>query len=142
MLKPTAEPNPAACKPPRFLQACAHQIHLKDQCVVAQASDVHKQATSGTVLCVQHPPVYTLGAGSTLQNALFDTANAPIPLHRTERGGEITYHGPGQLVAYPIINLKHFQPDLHQYLRQLEEIVIRYGPTNYMFLHLPCSHDV
>ena len=108
------------------MQACTEQIRLKDK--LLRGEQVYSEdpvEASGTILCVQHPSVYTLGAGSTVQNALFDTAKPPIPLHRTERGGEITYHGPGQLVVYPVINLKHFKPDLHQYLRQLEEVVIR-----------------
>lgn len=75
---------------------------------------------------MQHPPVYTLGAGSTVDNALFDLASPPAPLFRTERGGEITYHGPGQLVVYPVLDLKRFRPDLHWYLRQLEDVVIRH----------------
>lgn len=55
----------------------------------------------------------------------FDPSNPPLPLHRTERGGEVTYHGPGQLVMYPILNLQRLEPDLHLYLRGLEETVIR-----------------
>ncbi len=73
----------------------------------------------------QHPPVYTLGAGSTLDNLRFSPDAPPFPLYRTERGGEVTYHGPGQLVLYPIVNLRNHQQDLHWYLRGLEEIVIR-----------------
>ena len=60
------------------------------------------------LLLVQHPPVVTLGTGSTPDNLKFDpdAPDAPFPVHRTERGGEATYHGPGQLVLYPIINLQ------------------------------------
>jgi hypothetical protein len=57
------------------------------------------------VFILQHPPVYTLGAGSTTDHLRFDPAHPPAPLYRTERGGEVTYHGPGQLVVYPILNL-------------------------------------
>ncbi|KAK9829378.1 hypothetical protein WJX72_005482 [[Myrmecia] bisecta] len=77
------------------------------------------------ILLLQHPSVYTLGAGSTEDNLRFDPSHPPFPLYRTERGGEVTYHGPGQLVLYPIMNLRRHQPDLHWYLRQLEEVVIR-----------------
>ncbi|CAL8468759.1 g8299 [Coccomyxa elongata] len=80
---------------------------------------------AGLLLLVQHPPVYTLGSGSSLNHLGFDPASPPHPLFRTERGGEVTYHGPGQLVVYPIINLRRFQPDLHWYLRSLEEVIIR-----------------
>lgn len=55
----------------------------------------------------------------------FDFENPPLPLHRTERGGLITYHGPGQLVGYPLLDLNRFKKALHWYLRQMEEVVIR-----------------
>ena len=58
------------------------------------------------LLLLQHPPVYTLGTGSTLANLRFDPGQPPFELHRTERGGEATYHGPGQLVVYPILDLR------------------------------------
>ncbi|EFJ49466.1 hypothetical protein VOLCADRAFT_59336, partial [Volvox carteri f. nagariensis] len=77
------------------------------------------------LLLLQHPPVYTMGAGSTTDNLRFPPGSPPIPLFRTERGGEVTYHGPGQLVMYPILDLQALKPDLHWYLRQLEEVVIR-----------------
>lgn len=51
-----------------------------------------------TIILAQHKPVYTLGAGSTLENFKFDTNDAPHPIYRTERGGEVTYHGPGQVI--------------------------------------------
>ncbi|KAK7305081.1 hypothetical protein VNO77_42981 [Canavalia gladiata] len=78
-----------------------------------------------TLIILQHPSVYTLGTSSTEENLKFDLKNAPFHIHRTERGGEVTYHGPGQLVMYPIINLRRHKMDLHWYLRTLEEVVIR-----------------
>ncbi|NJM76137.1 MAG: lipoyl(octanoyl) transferase LipB [Acaryochloridaceae cyanobacterium RU_4_10] len=84
-----------------------------------------------TLILLEHPPVYTLGQGSTLAHLKFDPDVASYELHRIERGGEVTYHCPGQIVGYPILNLKFFQPDLHWYLRQLEEVILqtldRYG---------------
>jgi lipoyl(octanoyl) transferase len=77
------------------------------------------------LILLEHPPVYTLGQGATLANLKFDPHTAPYELHRTERGGEVTYHCPGQVVGYAIVNLKLFQPDLHWYLRQLEEVIIQ-----------------
>ena len=77
-----------------------------------------------TLILLEHPPVYTLGTGSSLNHLRFDPGTAPYELYRTERGGEVTYHCPGQLVGYPILNLRHFQTDLHWYLRQLEEVII------------------
>ncbi|XP_040867701.1 octanoyltransferase LIP2p, chloroplastic [Glycine max] len=78
-----------------------------------------------TLIILQHPSVYTLGTASTEGNLKFDMKNAPFNIYRTERGGEVTYHGPGQLVMYPIINLRRHKMDLHWYLRTLEEVVIR-----------------
>jgi lipoyl(octanoyl) transferase len=78
-----------------------------------------------TLILLEHPPVYTLGQGATLEHLKFDPEAAPYELHRTERGGEVTYHCPGQIVGYVILNLKLFQTDLHWYLRQLEEVVIQ-----------------
>ncbi len=77
------------------------------------------------LLLVEHPPVYTLGQGSTLAHLKFSIDAPPYPLFRTERGGEVTHHCPGQLVGYPILDLKRHRPDLHWYLRQLEEVVIQ-----------------
>ncbi|XP_030472041.2 octanoyltransferase LIP2p2, chloroplastic-like [Syzygium oleosum] len=78
-----------------------------------------------TLIVLQHQPVYTMGAGSSEEYLNFDMENAPFDVHRTERGGEVTYHGPGQLVMYPIINLRNHKMDLHWYLRSLEEVVLR-----------------
>ncbi|KAF3323615.1 plastidial lipoyltransferase 2-like protein [Carex littledalei] len=84
-----------------------------------------EEDSSDTVIVLQHPSVYTLGTGSLEEHMNFDMDNAPFEVYRTERGGEVTYHGPGQIVVYPILNLRHHQMDLHWYLRSLEEVVIR-----------------
>lgn len=78
-----------------------------------------------TIIVLQHPPVYTLGTGSSEEYLNFDVKNPPYDVFRTERGGEVTYHGPGQLVVYPIVNLRNHNMDLHWYLRALEEVVIQ-----------------
>ena len=78
-----------------------------------------------TLILLQHPPVYTLGHGADARFLKFDPDQAGYEIHRTERGGEVTYHCPGQLVGYPILNLRRHRQDLHWYLRQLEEVVIR-----------------
>ncbi|KAG1368533.1 octanoyltransferase LIP2p, chloroplastic [Cocos nucifera] len=80
---------------------------------------------SDTLIVLQHPPVYTLGTSSSEKYLNFDIQNSPYDIHRTERGGEVTYHGPGQLVMYPILNLRYHKMDLHWYLRSLEEVIIR-----------------
>eukprot|EP00793_Prasinoderma_coloniale_P004323 PRCOL_00000083-RA len=75
----------------------------------------------------EHPPTYTLGTGSTLEHVRFDPSAPPhgAAVYRVERGGEVTYHGPGQLVLYPVLDLRRYERDLHWYMRQLEEVVIR-----------------
>ena len=77
------------------------------------------------LILLEHPPVYTLGQGSSSEFLKFDPAQSSHLLCRTERGGEVTYHCPGQIVGYPILNLRYYQQDLHWYLRQLEEVLIR-----------------
>jgi len=77
------------------------------------------------LILLEHPCVYTLGTGSDLKFLKFDPDRSPWEIHRIERGGEVTYHCPGQLVGYPILNLKYYQTDLHWYLRQLEEVIIQ-----------------
>jgi lipoyl(octanoyl) transferase len=74
-----------------------------------------------TLLLLEHPPIYTIGSGGSDKNIL-DPSVAAV---RINRGGDITFHGPGQLVGYPIIDLSRRGRDLHRYLRFLEEIVIR-----------------
>ncbi|GJD17930.1 lipoate-protein ligase B [Rivularia sp. IAM M-261] len=76
------------------------------------------------LILVEHPPVYTLGQGANPEFLKFDLSSNLYEVHRIERGGEVTYHCPGQIVGYPILNLHRYQPDLHWYLRQLEEVLI------------------
>jgi len=90
------------------------------------------------LILLEHEPVYTLGTASKLEYVLFEAealrrgqqsdaggTDTEMPmLVRTERGGEVTYHGPGQLVVYPILNLNRHKKDLHWYLRSLEDVVI------------------
>lgn len=77
------------------------------------------------LLLVEHPPVYTLGTGSKLEFLKFDPESSDYEVYRTERGGEVTYHCPGQLVGYPILALRAYRQDLHWYLRQLEAVILR-----------------
>ncbi|XP_062204573.1 uncharacterized protein LOC133906635 [Phragmites australis] len=80
---------------------------------------------SDTLIALQHSPVYTLGTGSSEDYLHFNVGEAPFEIHRIKRGGEVTYHGPGQLVMYPILNLRYHKTDLHWYLWSLEEVIIR-----------------
>ena len=90
-----------------------------------QQARIKDGTISDALMILEHPPVYTLGTGSSLEFLKFDHLETEYELYRVERGGEVTYHCPGQLVAYPILNLKHYQQDLHWYLRQLEQVVIQ-----------------
>lgn len=76
------------------------------------------------LILLEHPPVYTLGKAASLDFLKSDPAALGIQLFRTGRGGQITYHGPGQLVAYPILALEPERRDLHRYLRDLEQVVL------------------
>jgi len=75
-------------------------------------------------LLLEHDPVYTIGRTPD-QTSLRDAAHLPHPVVQINRGGQATYHGPGQLVGYPILDLRNHGQDLHQYLRALEELLIR-----------------
>jgi len=75
-----------------------------------------------TLLLVEHPHVITLGRSTRRENLL---APADTPVFEIERGGDITYHGPGQLVGYPLFRLREHERDLHLYMRRLEETVLR-----------------
>ncbi len=90
--------------------------------------DQHVQAiltgTGGdTILLLEHLPVYTIGRLRD-RSSLRDPTSLPYPVHEINRGGQATYHGPGQLVGYPILNLTSRGKDLHEHLRKLEDALI------------------
>ena len=83
--------------------------------------------TPNHFLYVEHPHVYTLGKSGDISNLLVDEkvlADKGATFYKINRGGDITYHGPGQIVGYPILDLDNFFTDIHKYLRFLEEMVI------------------
>ena len=93
---------------------------------------LHGQRVEGTIsdtlLLLEHPPTITVGKSGNLDNVLISRwrlARQGISLFFIDRGGDVTYHGPGQLVGYPIIDLKERGKDLHRYVRNLEEVIIR-----------------
>jgi lipoyl(octanoyl) transferase len=90
--------------------------------------DAHEQQqTQNHLIFVEHPHVYTLGKSGKPQNLLLDEEGLKTrhaSYYKINRGGDITYHGPGQLVGYPILDLDNFFTDIHLYLRTLEEAVI------------------
>ena len=105
-----------------FSAAIARKKEHREQQKREKASAQHH------VLLCEHPPVITLGRGADANHLLTDVAqlaNSGIELYYVNRGGDITYHGPGQLVVYPILDLSCFFEDLHRYLRCLEEVVIQ-----------------
>lgn len=83
--------------------------------------------TMDYLLFVEHPPVYTLGKSGDPAHILIseqERLERSIAYYPTNRGGDITFHGPGQLVGYPILDLEHFETDIARYLRKLEEVII------------------
>lgn len=103
-----------------YTQALAWQEELVQQRCRGEIGD--------TLLLLEHPPVFTLGRGADARHIL--TAHQ-IPVHRVSRGGEVTFHGPGQLIGYPILDLTGHGRDVHLYLRTLEialiEVLAAYG---------------
>ena len=81
-----------------------------------------------TLILVEHPPVFTIGKRGSRENILVSEEKLlkeKIKIYETDRGGDITYHGPGQIVGYPIIDLKSYDRDIHLYLRNIEEVIIK-----------------
>ena len=90
-----------------------------------QTQRVKNPNLDDVLILLEHPPVYTLGKGASTEFLKFNPIDKnTYEVHRVERGGEVTYHCPGQLVGYPILNLVRHQQDLHWYLRQLEQVLI------------------
>ena len=96
-----------------YAEAYEHQKELVEARIAGRVPDL--------LLLTEHEPVVTRGRGTEPEA----TAGVDVPVFEIERGGEATYHGPGQLVAYPILALEEGRRDLHRYLRDLEEVVIR-----------------
>jgi lipoyl(octanoyl) transferase len=91
-------------------------------------SPENQQAISHELLFVEHPHVYTLGKSGKPEHLLLNEAElraAEATYYKINRGGDITYHGPGQLVVYPLLDLEQFKTDIHWYMRSLEEAVIQ-----------------
>lgn len=97
----------------------AEGLRIQEAHVAAILSD----AGGETILLLEHQPVYTIGRLRD-QSSLRDSASLPYPVHEINRGGQATYHGPGQLVGYPILDLNRRGKDLHEHLRKLEDALI------------------
>jgi len=107
-----------------------YQEKLFQETLAIKVKNRREETTINTrnhFLFVEHPHVYTLGKSGAISNLLVDE-NALIAkgakFYKINRGGDITYHGPGQIVGYPILDLDNFFTDIHKYLRLLEEMVI------------------
>jgi lipoyl(octanoyl) transferase len=94
-------------------------LRLQEQYVAA----ILDGSGGDTILLLEHEPVYTIGRLRD-QSSLRDPASLPYPVHEINRGGQATYHGPGQLVGYPILDLTPRGKDLHEHLRKLEDTLI------------------
>tara|TARA_B100000768_G_scaffold163820_1_gene165326 strand:- start:4935 stop:5630 length:696 start_codon:yes stop_codon:yes gene_type:complete len=110
--------------------ALDYQLKLFNEIVDAKISNRRKNTniiTKNHLIFVEHNSVYTLGKSGEINNLLMnkeDLKNNNIKFYKTNRGGDITYHGPGQIVCYPILDLDNFFTDIHKYLRFLEETII------------------
>ena len=118
-----------------FADAWKLQTELNQQLIAWKRGDRQARQPHYLLFC-EHPPVYTLGKSGSETHLQIDDrqrADMEIEYFRINRGGDITYHGPGQLVVYPIFDLDRFFTDVHRYVRYLEEAVIRllahYGLT-------------
>jgi lipoyl(octanoyl) transferase len=98
----------------------ADALALQEQLVADKRGD---QSLGDELLLLEHDPVYTIGRTPN-QSSLRGAAHLPYPLFPINRGGQATYHGPGQLVGYPIIDLRRCGQDLHRYLRWLEDLLV------------------
>lgn len=103
-------------------------VNLKLQNRKNELANLPQTTTENHLIFCEHPHVYTLGKSGSLDNLLLNQEQLKehqATFYKINRGGDITYHGPGQLVAYPILDLDHFFTDIHKYLRLLEEAVIK-----------------
>jgi lipoyl(octanoyl) transferase len=96
-----------------------------ERAVIWQEALVARRLAGGpdALLLLEHPPVYTLGRGADPVH-LRAAATGNVPVVRTHRGGQVTYHGPGQLVGYPILGLRELRPDVRWYVGMLEQVLV------------------
>lgn len=102
-------------------------VELKSENRARVASGLKPLPVPHYLLVCEHTPVYTIGKSGDVSNLLIDELalqTAGVQFVKTNRGGDITFHGPGQLVAYPILDLDDFFTDIHRYMRTLEETII------------------
>lgn len=103
------------------------QLAVNDPHLVQEPTANCQLQTEHYLLFVEHPPVYTLGKSGNIENVLINEemrSRKGIEFFRTNRGGDITFHGPQQIVGYPILDLEKFETDIGKYLRKIEEMII------------------
>ena len=114
-----------------YNEAYKYQLNLFNKILdikISNRKNELKKLTSNHLIFVEHLNVYTLGKSGKHSNLLIskdELKNKKIQFIKTNRGGDITFHGPGQIVCYPILDLDNFFTDLNKYLRSLEEVVIK-----------------
>ena len=114
-----------------YNEAYKYQLNLFNKIIdikISNRKNKVKKLTSNHLIFVEHLNVYTLGKSGKHSNLLIskdELKNKKIQFIKTNRGGDITFHGPGQIVCYPILDLDNFFTDLNKYLRSLEEVVIK-----------------
>jgi lipoyl(octanoyl) transferase len=109
-------------------QLLLENLELKTAARNAQKVDPFSVSTTHHLLFCEHHPVYTLGKSGDFSNVLLNESELMernIEFFRTNRGGDITFHGPGQIVGYPIFDLEKFTTDIGVYLRNIEEVIIK-----------------
>ena len=113
-----------------YKEAWDYQNELFQQIIEIKLDNRNKETNNPTpnyFLFTEHPHVYTLGKSGDLNNLLLSEKqleNKGITFFKSNRGGDITYHGPGQIVGYPILDLDNFFTDIHKFMRNLEEVII------------------
>ncbi len=110
-----------------YLPAWDLQRRVQQRLIRAKRGDP-PESIPHVLLLVEHPPVYTLGKSGDESNLLLSEdalVRHGASFHRIDRGGDVTFHGPGQIVGYPLLDLERFFTDVHRYLRMLEETIIR-----------------
>jgi lipoyl(octanoyl) transferase len=122
-----AKPASGELRPPDLRVRCLGRMNFADALGLQEEIVAKKREDPShpdELLLLEHEPVYTIGRTPD-QSSLLGAAHLPHPLFAINRGGQATYHGPGQLMGYPIIDLRGCGQDLHRYLRWLEQLLIQ-----------------
>ncbi len=110
------------------LQQEAQKLLIKRKLKIRDGEIPKDSEVIHSLFFCEHNPVYTLGRSGSINNLLYsdiELNSREIEFYKTNRGGDITYHGPGQIVGYPVFDLDYFYHDVHKYVREIEEVIIR-----------------